>query len=45
MSVVASGVNTVIVLFAESPAEFEQNYPELSAQMREAWANAFPGCL
>jgi hypothetical protein len=45
MSVVASGVNAVIVLFAEAPAEFEQNYPDLSAQMREAWQNAFPGCL
>ena len=45
MSVVASGVNAVIVLFAEAPAEFEQNYPELSAKMRETWDETFPGCL
>jgi len=45
LSTVASGVNTVIVLFAEAPAEFQQNYPELSNRMRETWAQAFPGCL
>lgn len=45
LSTVASGVNTVIVLFAEAPAEFQQNYPELSNRMRETWAAAFPGCL
>jgi len=42
LSVVASGVNAVIVLFAEGPSEFEQNHPELSAKMRAAWAEAYP---
>jgi hypothetical protein len=45
MSVIASGVNTVIVCFAEGPAEFDQNHPELSLKMREAWVKAFPGCM
>merc|ERR1712038_1130063 len=43
MSCVASSVNATIVLFAEAPAEFEQNHPELSLQMREAWQKAYPG--
>jgi len=43
MSTIGSAVNTVIVLFAEAPAEFEQNYPDLSQQMRAAWLGAFPG--
>merc|ERR1712007_329458 len=34
MSVVASAVSTVIVCFAESPAEFETNHAQLSAEMR-----------
>lgn len=42
MSVVGSAVNTVIVCFAESPAEFEQNHPHLSAEMRAAWRQAWP---
>lgn len=42
MSVVASAVNTVIVCFAESPAEFDQNHPHLSAEMRAAWRQAWP---
>lgn len=42
MSVVASSVKTVIVCFAESPAEFQQNHPQLSMQMREAWSLAYP---
>ena len=37
MSVVGSAVNTVIVCFAEAPAEFEQNHPVLSLEMRGAW--------
>lgn len=43
MSVVGSGVNTVIVCFAEDPAAFEANYPQLSAEMRAAWTQAWPG--
>lgn len=42
MSVVGSAVNTVIVCFAESPAEFEANHPSLSAEMRSAWGQAWP---
>ncbi len=42
MSIVASAVNTVIVCFAEAPAEFETNHPALSAQMRAAWTQAWP---
>jgi len=45
MSVVASAVNTVIVCFAEGPAEFEQNHPELSRKMRATWIKAYPGCF
>lgn len=44
MSVIASSVNTAIVLFAEAPAEFERNYPTLSHEMREAYMRAHPGC-
>lgn len=42
MSVVASAVNTVIVCFAEAPAEFQANHPELSNDMRMAWRQAWP---
>lgn len=42
MSTIASSVNAVIVLYAEAPAEFESNYPELSNQMRTAWVGAYP---
>jgi len=42
MNVVGSAVNTVIVCFAESPAEFEQNHPQLSAEMRSAWIQSWP---
>lgn len=42
MSVVGSAINTVIVCFAESPAEFEQNHPRLSEEMRSSWISAWP---
>ena len=42
MSVVSSAVNTVIVCFAESPAEFEANHPDLSREMRSSWMEAWP---
>lgn len=45
MSTIASSVNAVIVLYAEAPAEFESNYPELSNQMRAAWVGAYPDCM
>ena len=37
MGVISSAVNATIVLFAEAPAEFETNYPELSQEMRSAY--------
>jgi len=42
LSVVDSSVNTVLVSFAEAPAEFEQNHAELSSEMREAWRQVYP---
>jgi hypothetical protein len=42
LSVVASSVNTVIVCFAEGPAEFQNNHPELSQEMTQAWQKAYP---
>jgi hypothetical protein len=39
---VSSGVNTVIVMFAESPAEFAQNHPTLSQEMLVTWRGAYP---
>lgn len=42
LSVVDSAVNTVLVAFAEGPAEFEQNHPELSEEMREGWRKVYP---
>merc|ERR1712165_378357 len=45
MGVISSSVNATIVLFAEAPAEFEANYPELSSQMRSAYIEAHPGCM
>jgi hypothetical protein len=45
MSVIASSVNAAIVLFADAPAEFEQNYPKLSSEMRQAYQVAHPGSI
>ena len=42
---VASGVNTVIVMFADAPQEFNQNHPELSRKMRETWTQFYPGSV
>jgi len=41
-SVVSSAVNTVIVCYAEAPAEFQQNHPQLSQDMQAAWKQAWP---
>ena len=41
-SVVSSAVNTVIVCYAEAPSEFQQNHPQLSANMRASWRQAWP---
>lgn len=45
MSTIASGVNTVIVCFAEGPSEFQTNHPELSNKMREVWNQVYPGSV
>lgn len=45
LSTIGSGVNAVIVLFAEAPAEFQQNHPQLSEQMRNAWSLVYPGSI
>eukprot|EP00590_Aulacoseira_subarctica_P007582 CAMPEP_0172414412 /NCGR_PEP_ID=MMETSP1064-20121228/1069_1 /TAXON_ID=202472 /ORGANISM="Aulacoseira subarctica , Strain CCAP 1002/5" /LENGTH=480 /DNA_ID=CAMNT_0013151067 /DNA_START=22 /DNA_END=1464 /DNA_ORIENTATION=+ len=45
MSVIGSAVNTVIVCFAEGPAEFHRNHPTLSQKMRAAWLGAYPGSV
>lgn len=41
-SVVSSGVNTVVVCYAEAPNEFQANHPELSNRMRDSWRQAWP---
>ena len=38
-------VNAVIVLFATSPVDFEQNHQSLSREMRSAWREVWPGCV
>jgi len=42
LSTIGSAVNAVIVCFAEGPAEFEVNHPELSRKMRETWLKFYP---
>lgn len=41
-AVVASAINTVIVCYCEAPAELERHYPDLSANMRNSWTQAWP---
>lgn len=43
LSVVGSAINTVIVCYAEDPAAFQSNHPQLAHEMREAWIQAWPG--
>jgi hypothetical protein len=40
--VVESAVRTVIVCFAESPAEFQECHPDLCQVLRQGWAEAYP---
>jgi len=42
MGAVSSAVNSVIVCFAEAPATFQKNYPELCEDMLTAWKEAYP---
>jgi len=44
-SIISSSVNAVIVCFAGSPLEFESHHPQLSAEMRSAWREVWPGCM
>eukprot|EP00934_Nitzschia_sp_Nitz4_P004156 Nitzschia sp. Nitz4//scaffold153_size53422//13539//19613//NITZ4_006760-RA/size53422-processed-gene-0.20-mRNA-1//-1//CDS//3329537259//4146//frame0 len=43
--IISSSVNAVIVSFAASPLDFQNNHPELSSQMRTAWREVWPGCM
>jgi hypothetical protein len=45
LSTISSGVNAVIVMFADAPAELERNYPDISRNMREKWNQIHPGSL
>ena len=45
LGVVNSAINTVIVCYADAPSEFQMNHPELSAEMRGAWSQAWPGLV
>ena len=45
LSTIDSAVNAVVVLFADAPSEFQQNYPNLSNKMREAWSSVYPGSI
>ena len=40
--VLVSAVDSVIVLFAEAPREFQENHPELSREMTSSWSQAWP---
>lgn len=43
LGTVSSAVNTVIVMFADAPREFQENHPELSTKMNECWQQFYPG--
>lgn len=42
MGVVSSAVDAIIVCFAEAPAEFKENHPELSQELESSWEAAWP---
>jgi len=42
MNVVLSSVDSIIVLYAESPAEFQANHPALHNEVNSAWVDAWP---
>ena len=43
LGIIESSVNTIIVLFAEAPHEFDNNHRQLSQQLRSTWREAYPG--
>jgi len=45
LSTVASGVNTVIVMFADAPADLQRNYPDISQKMRRIWGEMYPNSV
>lgn len=45
LSTIASGVNTVLVMFADAPQEFQQNHPVLSEKMRTVWQEFYPNSI
>lgn len=42
MELVSSAISAVIVCFAEAPATFQKNHPELCSDMLSAWKDAYP---
>jgi hypothetical protein len=45
LSTIGSAVNAIIVLFAEAPADFARNYPDLSRRMTQIWSEVYPGSV
>lgn len=45
LSSISSAVNTVIVMFADAPAEFDRNHPEHAAEMKSTWRELYPGSI
>lgn len=41
-SVLISATNSIIVLFAEAPKEFQDNHPAMSREMQDTWSQAWP---
>ncbi len=44
-NVITSAVKSILVCFAGSPDELQQNHPDCSHIMREAWKESFPGLV
>ena len=44
MNVIKGAVNTLIVCWADSPNRIQENHPELSQEMLDAWCSTFPQC-
>jgi len=44
-SIINSSVNAIIVCFAGSPVEFEQNHKQLSHDMISTWRQVWPGSV
>ena len=42
MRLVSSGVDTVVVCFAEAPTVFRENHPEHHERMEQAWLDTYP---